>query len=457
MNDEFLAEVLPAFEKLESLDVSGTEVTDASLKTILAVKDCSSLDIGGTQITAAVLPAVAESTGLTRLGISHLVLTAEHLRQLAPLTKLTQLEFDTTKFDDDMAEQLAKFQQLEELRCWDSRLTARGLNAIGTLSNLKTLQLGGGRYTGRSLAALANLKSLTSLSLGQTIIRDDDLAHLSGLKQLTSLEIDTRFLTDAGLRHLGEFENVGYLQLTGEFGPDGLRHLAGMKSLDTLQVTHARLAPGGLGALASLPGLRSLFLYRVAFDGGDFTAWADAPLKDLSIDACAIEGSLAPLAGLKELRSLSCSNIDLDDAAVNQLLTSEGWSALEQLELGYLPIDGSGLAGLAKLGALRELTIRDCLLNDAGLAKLDAPAVTELDLTGNDFTSAGVGSLSRLPKIEWLTLSNNRLDDSAVPLLLKCEQLDLLDVTQTDISVAGQERLREALPTASIYGDAEDE
>lgn len=149
---------------------------------------------------------------------------------------------------------------------------------------------------------------------------------------------------------------------------------------------------------------------------------------------------LAPLWGLRDLRSLSlylCADLV---ARVVLPLIAENLPLLQDLDIGGMHTDtasvahlsklpnievlrmynnsglrASGIRHLVRLKHLRELDLRFCTqLGDAGAVVLgDMVGLQRLDVTGCNMSDVGLDYLAQLSELRWLDLHHNSVSFSA--------------------------------------------
>jgi hypothetical protein len=182
-----------------------THVSDADLQRLLKLK----------------LPA------LESLGVSGLQVTDAGIVDLKNFPKLRDLRLAGSAFTDRGFETVAKLENLVNLGFCDSSLTDQGLAQIGRLKKVHDLDLSGNKgITDTGLVHLQGLKSLHSLNLSGTSVTDAGLAHLAALPNLGILSLDQTQVTDAGLVHLLRLPKLSQLSLNDTLvSPAGLTQL----------------------------------------------------------------------------------------------------------------------------------------------------------------------------------------------------------------------------------------
>ena len=259
-------------------------------------------------------------------------------------TALGELELENVDLREADLEALAQMTNLERLEIVDSPVSQ--LDFLKSLTKLKRLHIRGNREAAgifSDLSALAGLTQMEDLYLYLDGIAD--LSGLSGMSQLKSLV------------------------LTGNMDITDLSPLAGLTNLQTLEVP---VSGENVGIdLTPLSGLTKLRTLRTGSNVTD----------------------LSPLAGLTELRELD--------------LTYGGYSSSDSQEY-------ESLAPLASLSNLTSLTIRNLKISDlsplAGLSKLRSLTIH------NGVSIQDLSPLAGLPNLKSLTISGVRhgLDTSAL-------------------------------------------
>jgi len=138
------------------------------------------------------------------------------------------------------------------------------------------------------------------------------------------------------------------------------------------------------------------------------------------------DAGLAHLAGLSDLRSLSCLGTPgLTDAGLAHLA---GLERLEALSIeGPTGIEGPGLAHLARLDRLRFLAIHT--ENDAGLPSLSRlTGLRKLSISMTKVTDAALAALSRLTWLEDLAFGGETGSDVGMAHLRALRNLEMLQV-----------------------------
>jgi Leucine-rich repeat (LRR) protein len=255
--------------------------------------------------------------------------------------------------------------------------------------------------TDDDLAKIAKLDQLQKLNLSYTKISDLGLEHLRPLKHVTYLNCYyCEYVTDGGIAFLKQWENLEYLNVRGtEVTSRVFEHLSNMKKLKTLDVGCSRVNDDGFDALASLEMLEELHI------GGDKMTGRALPLLRL----------------VPRLKNL--------DVNGSQRTDSGRWG---------LMLTDVNVESLSALTQLEVLNMGGALVTDAGMKALE-PLVNlqALDLSRMDITAQGLEPLTKLPKLRRVSLWHSvRVDDKAAQYLLRMKTLEVLDLSDTNVTDA---------------------
>lgn len=126
---------------------------------------------------------------------------------------------------------------------------------------------------------------------------------------------------------------------------------------------------------------------------------------------------------------------------------------LSVLLYGYNDLKDDDLSTLPPLPNLRELTIGHCRVTDEGLKYLRGmTGLKRLNLCSMQIKGPGLAYLSELSNLEILDLSENPLDDSAIPIIVKnFRKLKRFDFCGTCVTTKGFLQLAQ-LPWLEIIG-----
>ncbi len=162
-------------------------------------------------------------------------------------------------------------------------------------------------------------------------------------------------------------------------------------------------------------------------------------------------------AQIAAVNSGASSEIHLYDTqdTDSQLAALVGLKGLESLWLEQTDVTSDGLRAMGSLPNLKSIRIESGRADNAGLQWLgNQPALERLVLSGTLITDSGLPELKRLRELRFLTLGDRssppRLSDAGVEELHALTKLRYLDLLGSWFSDDAFQKLRKALPTASI-------
>jgi tetratricopeptide (TPR) repeat protein len=192
----------------------------------------------------------AALAGLETLDLSGTQVSNAGLGQLKELTNLKTLLLNNTKVGDDALVHVTALANLRELALNGTTVSDVGLRHLKTLTNLTNLGLGNTEVSDAGLEQLKGMTNLRDLYLVQTKVSDAGLAHLRTLTQLGGLHLGGTAVSDAGLAHLTTLSELKHLGLGGTRITDaGLEQLKGLTNLQHLDVTGTKVTVAGVDAL----------------------------------------------------------------------------------------------------------------------------------------------------------------------------------------------------------------
>lgn len=133
---------LPCLADLKLVDLSDTEITDASILALSNLKYLRTLVCSSTAIQGSNLTSLLKVTTLRKLYLGCNKIEPEALSRVAQLRQLECLNLARTGLDDKLAENLTKMSNLIHLEISDNpKLTDKGLALLRTLPKLKSIDL----------------------------------------------------------------------------------------------------------------------------------------------------------------------------------------------------------------------------------------------------------------------------------------------------------------------------
>ena len=247
------------------VSLAGSKVSDAGLQQLqrlnvvgLNLELCS-------RVTDAGMEPLRQFQQLRVLVLTGTSITHAGLRHLVANASLLALDLELCDgITDDACELLGEMKQLRSLVLKKSgferqRISDAGLKRLDQLAHLEVLNLYGNSVTDAGLTHLQPLKKLRELNLSLLAITDAGLKHLQPLTALEHLELlySEGFagptLSNGMVEFLEPLTNLTTLNLTGAKLTDtGLERLRVLKKLKTLQVVRTRVSAEGIQAFRAV-------------------------------------------------------------------------------------------------------------------------------------------------------------------------------------------------------------
>jgi hypothetical protein len=182
------------------------------------------------------------------------------------------------------------------------------------------------------------------------------------------------------------------------------------------------------------------------------------PSEPFRLDAVYVYGTalgdddLAPLAGLKHLRSIQIAGSPVGDAGIRHLHTIP-WRSLK---LNANKITLAGLQGFTRLERCVDIDAGFIPMTDADVTELArrAPRLHSLYVASTGVTDGVVESLAGLADLQRLGLAANpRITDAALKQLASMPRLSRLELRKTSVTPAGVAEFQKAVPTCDVDWD----
>lgn len=157
--------------------------------------------------------ALLRATGLQRLDLSHTDLTDASLPEIAKFPELKAVIMDRTAVTLESLAAVGKELPWEKVNLQDSpSVTDDGVRELALRApHLRELWLGSPQITDRAVESLARCSELATLCLAQAQITPDCLEHLAALPKLKSLVIAETPLGDESIPTLKQMTTLTYL------------------------------------------------------------------------------------------------------------------------------------------------------------------------------------------------------------------------------------------------------
>lgn len=161
---------------------------------------------------------------------------------------------------------------------------------------------------------------------------------------------------------------------------EALAAIGKCRSVEELTICDSRCDPAGLGHLAQLPQLKTLFLQGTPLDDGALEQIGKCrSLESLDLTYCTFPADDA--LHLRSLTRLRHCGLGFTSAADRHLTIVSSWPDLEYLEVGQQVTD-DGLDHLAGVTKLKGIIFMKSDITDAGIVKLiDHPNLKSVHLS----------------------------------------------------------------------------
>jgi len=496
-NDD-TAQEISACSRLESLDLSGFELTDACLEPLGGLKKLKELRLHG-DLTDAALRRLETMPQLTTIEMTGHFSTAaiEQLAKNAPSlsgtirTMISEAEygkrrrvgrlareplihlkthrygrFDPEKIEyaevvfpatlEDLAQLQGYRDAIEKIMLKNTPELYRdynyqctwSLDGIECFPNLRTLLLPRTEH----LARLEDLPQLQLLVIVDSEFSDEDLAHLRLPDTLRSLIIVPSRVTPSALDQLqSQYPRVsmrenGSGRIFGnerwqspDVGQHSLELVATYSQLRVVQLDGVR-GPLDVTPLARLPHLIDLQFSGRAFREPAWRLRQDLPeLTSLSFRYAmrTTDFDLEYLRHVPSLQTLSLSGHSVSDNAFERLVHTP--------DLRNLSLRTDWAGGGSRLGG-PWITGRNLHMLATSCQKLE-----RLDLTGTHVRDKYLAALTSLTHLSEIRLSNTHVGDGTCEYLAQLPRLEKLWLNRTNVTDAGLTNLAESSSLTSLY------
>jgi len=327
-------------------------VTDAGAANLSSCEHLEEVDLMGTPTGDGALRALGGKSQLGKLGTGKPVtdngLLLLHDMRGFKTWRGERIEYDLMWFGAGTGGLLL-----------DGSFTDRGLASLEGLDGLASLQLfwHSRNFTSEGIAALANVANLGYLGCQGELCDDAAMRSIATLPNLRMLMAQGTVASDDGLIALSHSTSLQYLwgrqcpNLSGR----GFSALADLETLRGLGVSCKLVDDAALGSLPRFPSLRELMPMDVP-DAGFRHVGACEGLETLWCMYCRDTGDEVTehIAGLR-LKQYYAGSTKITDRSLELL---GHMTSLEKLEFAQIAaITDSGIASLAKLPRLREISI----------------------------------------------------------------------------------------------------
>lgn len=192
--------ILKPCKRLESLNLRGTAIDDASLANLAALTSLERLTLDETRVSDEGLKQLKNLVDLNTLSLGSTRISGRAFADLNGLTKLKHLKLSQTMLADAALAYLKPYTAIESLDLsYNRNITNRGFGQLAGMTKLKWLSLRGTQVTDAALAQLVRYKDLASLDLSSTRVTDALASSLARLPKLTTLDVNSTQVGDSTL------------------------------------------------------------------------------------------------------------------------------------------------------------------------------------------------------------------------------------------------------------------
>jgi hypothetical protein len=365
-------EVLRHLTRLRKIHMGWTPgITDAGVAHLTRCEQLEDVDFMGTPTGDGAIWALSGKPGLRKLATGRLV-SDNGVKGLQLIPRFKRWHGGGLKYD------LMSFRTEPTNLLLDGPFTDAGLANLTGLEGLAGLNFfwHTPNFTATGLAALMGLSNLAFLGCDGKRCDDAAMRSIAGIPRLRMLMAQGTVATDAGFEALSASRTLEYLWgrecpgLTGR----GFRALTSMPAIRGLAVSCSRVDDGALATLAGCRTLDSLMPMDVK-DEAFRHVGACTQLQNLWCMYCRDTGDAATehLAGLSSLRYYYAGMSKITDRSLEILSRLDTLERLEFWEVAG--ITNAGLAALARLPHLQELSVGGSSRITAAAAALFAPSV----------------------------------------------------------------------------------
>ena len=405
--------------QVERLILRGGKVNDTTLDSVVGFAELNSLDLSGSQITVAGLKKLQQLKKLSDLTLDGCVkVNDESLDELTKISSLTSLNLSGTGITNEGVPSLLSAFGLEKLKLRGIPVADSGASVLVSLPGLKSLDLHGTKIGDEGAEAIAQHFSLTELDITNTSVSGSTVQKLRARNgQLTIHHSAEDALKRVGVTVKRNSSGTPFSVVAGVpqnssefkgrfnrlFRDSSMKHLAQLGPIRTVYLSHTFTTDESLKLVAQIPTVDKLNLYS--------TGITDAGLAQLK-----------PLQRLREI-VLNFSNIG-DDGLKH--LTE--FPALTYLTLSHTAVTDKGMVHIGKMTSLRTLYLFDQPITDEGIAHL-----------------------VNLKSLRFLSLHGTQVSDAGLQFLSSMKSLKTLYLYETNVTKAGLAQLRKNLRGCRIY------
>ncbi len=435
----------------ETLDLSGTDITDASAKYLSRMRGLRELRLTATAITDNALTALASMPTLNKLFLNETSITDHGIAHLSRVLSLNTLDLSSTSVTNTGLVDLSDLNGLTALYLTATNITdpLPGTLFLSALTNLEYLSLNNTRIGNATAAHLTTLKRLRALELLNTAISNDGLRQLRNLTSLQSLKLSADHFTGDALQYLEQLTSLQHLTVRSyqNNNDKGLPSLVQLRRLSSLELSGRGITDIVMVHVSSIPTLTSLSLSDCGVsDTGLAMLFRLINLQRLTLNHT--EVSNLGLRQLRYLPKLVALDITTDQPAITNIQHLQALSQLRQLRIAINNLDDKQIAHLSTMINLEHLEWNVTGLSDNAIKHLDRLTnLTDLTIFGpTTLSDAGLAHLSKLTNLRRLYIAG-QFTDAGIKHLSTLRSLEQLDLATASVEAKALNTLRRSLPS----------
>lgn len=379
---------------------------------------------------------------ITGVELSDYQLDPEVFERLSDLPQLRTLTVRNAVIDELILSEIPQLRHLENLCLSDCRLSNSQLKELRT-GSLRILSLSGCRGPELRLTSLRITSGLEKLDLSRCDwIRDEDLHSTFSLSQLKTLDLSHTAITDTGASELLTCPGLRTIRLTGCRGltAQGVKLLLSSPNLRLLELNDLPLSLREVRSMQlNHPEVRLEHSQDLAPDLVDFLAqgFPLPPMKDPPVRTRGVSTTTAFRNGVATAVAARFET-STDFSILNEL------TGLTSLRLSGPAVDDKAVQSLSVLPQLQLLELSDTRITGDQLHQIPAPQeLRTLCLRGAEITAATLRWLQELPQLSRLDLSGVTFrGPEPMPERISIPILMSLRLSQSDISATLLARLK---------------
>lgn len=197
-------DAIAKFEHLERLKLWGTTVDDDAIKRLSGLRKVRGIDLTYTDVTGKSLRTISSFPNITSIRLEGCDVSDEQLAPLEEMPQVRMLYLGQTKVTDEGLKHLRNLKQLILLQLSDCDISDNGLASLGELPQIqhlwlsKTIRYGDddrSRLTDRCIEYLLSLDTLLDLAISDSKITDAGIARLRDGLPKTKIRVNRKGVT----------------------------------------------------------------------------------------------------------------------------------------------------------------------------------------------------------------------------------------------------------------------